>query len=122
MKKIFVLMSHNLNEDQIADLKNMEYTPVFPSETLAKQCSRIDPKATTYQIHELARLVSDEINEADAHAVLVMGELSLCFNVIVNLTVPAYVATTDRIVETVLNDDGSETKISRFKHVQFRMI
>ena len=122
MDKIFILMSHNLSDDQAADLKKMGFVPVIASGELRQKCGRIDPKAKRSDIHKLAFEVLEEAEASGVKALMVMGEPSLFANVLKFSDLPAFVATTERISEDVEQPDGTVIKKSVFKHVQFRLV
>ena len=114
MKKMLILLSHQLTDAQKEDLQNMCYEPVFMTESEKAIWSQITPETLTEDVeailnaHQFDDCVAQGHMGAVAHVLKTVG-----FN-------HCYYAHTvrDGVVE-VKRADGTVVKTTNFKHVKF---
>ena len=125
MKKLFLLFSHKLTEQQVADAKKslgVEKFVYLPTE-LQKLWSSIPPS-----LDELNAYLTPVVEYIDSYAksrediFLVQGDFGACYDIVSYLKdngFDAYYATTSRkTVEKLV--EGKVVKTSVFEHVRFR--
>lgn len=125
MRKMFVLMNHQLTEDQKVDAsKNWSVTEfIYPPENLQKQWGNIDPESKV-NVQPFLNWMTAPPMETD-NLLLIGGEAGHTFKIVSILLgmdccfMPVY-ATTMRESKETMQKDGSVKKISVFKHVRFR--
>jgi len=125
MKKLFLLFSHKLTEQQVADAKKslgVEEFVYLPTE-LQKLWSSIPPS-----LDELNAYLAPVVEYIDSYAkskediFLVQGDFGACYDIVSYLKdngFDAYYATTSRKTAEKLVD-GKVVKTSVFEHVRFR--
>lgn len=114
MKKMLILLSHQLTDAQIEDLQNMGYEPVFMTEDEKAVWSQITPETLTESVegilnaHQFDDCIAQGHMGAVAHVLKTIG-FDRCY----------YAHTVrDGVVET-RRPDGTVTKTANFKHVKF---
>jgi hypothetical protein len=124
MKRLFLLFSHKLTEQQVADAKKslgVEEFVYLPTE-IQKLWSSIPPS-----LDELNAYLTPIVEYIDSYAktediFLVQGDFGACFDIVSYLNergFDAYYATTSRkTVEKLV--EGKVVKTSVFEHVRFR--
>jgi hypothetical protein len=124
MKKLFLLFSHKLTKQQVADAKKnlgVEEFVYLPTD-LQKLWSNIPPS-----LAELSTYLAPMVEYIDSYAktediFLVQGDFGACYDIVSYLKdngFDAYYATTSRkTVEKLV--DGKVVKTSVFEHVRFR--
>ena len=128
MKNILVVMSHNLNQEQINGLNEMGLNPVILSNVnsdLANTCKQIDPNFSKADIQKIADSVVRQAVSVGATALMIQGEPSLFFSAVENAKdrgINCFVATSERVSVERENADGSVVKTNVFKHVKFRQL
>lgn len=119
VKRIFVNFSNhpshlwNVEQVKAANIYGEIEDIAFPS---------IDPLLTSYEIKKLAKVYSQMICALNPVAVLVQGEMTLCFNVIKELknqNIKVVCACSNRISKEFI-DEEKVIKESIFQFVQFR--
>lgn len=83
----------------------------------------VDPAYGSDKIIELAGEYAEKICGYKPKAVLVQGEMSLCFSVVSLLMdsgIKVLCATTERVVTSRIGQSGETVKISEFRFVRFR--
>jgi len=125
---ILVVMSHNLNQNQINGLNEMGLEPILISDVnsdLANQCKQIDPNFNKTDIQQIAdSVVKTAISEGATH-LMIQGEPSLFFSAVETAKqkgISCLIATTQRVSVERENADGSIVKTNVFKHVKFRQL
>ena len=126
MTNVLVVMSHNLNDDQVNGLNTMGLEPVILSNVnsdLANTCKQIDPNFSKTDIQQIAdSVVKTAISEGATH-LMIQGEPSLFFSAVENAKdrgLQCLIATTKRVSVERENADGTIVKTNVFKHVKFR--
>ena len=123
MKKMYLLFSHTLTDNQINDaIKNLNIEEfIYLSDELQKKWSNVPPELEN--ITEYARDFENFLENAKkGDYILIQGDFGLtCY--LVNFSknrglIPVY-ATTKRISKD-MKKDGKIIKVSEFKHVKFR--
>ena len=124
MKKMFVLLSHELTKDQIEsareELKCREI--VYFPERLQEIWKNIPAEQEGYsEIEKFQQFILKNFSRGDI--ICIQGEWGYTHN-IVNFckgigVVPVYAAT-KRECKEIKREDGSVVKVSRFKHVRFK--
>lgn len=128
VQKILVVMSHNLNQNQINGLNTMGLNPVILSAVnsdLANTCKQIDPNFSKADIQKIADSVVREAISLGATALMIQGEPSLFFSAVENAKdrgLKCFVATSERVSVERENADGTVVKTNVFKHVKFRQL
>jgi len=128
VQKILVVMSHNLNDDQVNGLNEMGLNPVLISDVnsdLANQCKQINPNFNKTDIQQIADSVVRQAVSVGATALMIQGEPSLFFSAVENAKdrgINCFVATSERVSVERVADDGTVTKTNVFKHVKFRQL
>ena len=126
MKKIFILISHKLTDEQLISINNdlhIEEVVYMPDE-LKKIWSNIPPtaesiKSTIAPIHDW---LSKNANKGD-YAIIQgdMGVTYITINFAFSLDlIPCY-TTTERITISEKDEKGTVNLIKKFKHVRFRL-
>jgi len=115
--------SSNWSEKQISAAKKLNGEIVdipFPN---------VNPNLNSDDVRKLEQDILDTIRkfvpEISGHYFMIQGEFSLCyylFREISQLDGNIVVATTERKVIETVNHDGTVSKITQFKFVQFRKI
>lgn len=86
----------------------------------------VDPNVSDVMVSTMANNLVDEIlSQGKIDAVMIMGELSLCYNAINELFqsgLRVVVATTERKAVEKVNPDGTTSKQVIFDFVQFREV
>ncbi len=128
MTNVLVVMSHNLNDDQVNGLNTMGLEPVIISNVnsdLANQCKQIDPNFDKADIQQIAdSVVQTAVSEGATH-LMIQGEPSLFFSAVETAKqkgISCLIATTQRVSVERENADGSIVKTNVFKHVKFRQL
>jgi hypothetical protein len=124
MKKIFLLFSHRLTEEQADDaIVNLKIDEiVYLPQELQDFWSQVDPvKNQLYKLKKIWAFVEKEGNKGDY--LLVQGEWGWVFHTVnhfkkVNM-IPVY-STTERKVEEIHKKNGEVEKISFFKHIKYK--
>lgn len=124
--KLINVTNHTLNQEQIEDAKRLGVTEFIElPDNLKAIWSNIpadeDIKGVDKHLKPLIEFLANEIKKDDL--VLVQGEHTATFltiNYVYNLFGKAVAATSKREVIEVINEDGSVSKKSIFKHVRFR--
>ena len=83
----------------------------------------IPPQFDTEEIEKLVTKNLQEILKISPTAVLCQGEFNYTFAMVTELkknNIPVFAATSERIVSTVTEEDGSSKRISTFRFVRFR--
>ncbi len=128
MKNVLVVMSHNLNQEQINGLNEMGLNPVILSNVnsdLANTCKQIDPNFSKADIQKIADSVVREAVSLGATTLMIQGEPSLFFSAVENAKdrgLQCLVATSERVSVERENADGTVVKTNVFKHVKFRQL
>ena len=128
MKNVLVVMSHNLNQEQINGLNEMGLNPVILSNVnsdLANTCKQIDPNFSKADIQKIADSVVREAVSLGATTLMIQGEPSLFFSAVENAKDrgrQCLVATSERVSVERENADGTVVKTNVFKHVKFRQL
>jgi len=128
VQKILVVMSHNLNQNQINGLNTMGLEPILISDVnsdLANQCKQIDPNFSKADIQKIADSVVREAISLGATHLMIQGEASLFFSAVETAKqkgISCLIATTQRVSVERENADGSIVKTNVFKHVKFRQL
>ena len=100
---ILVVMSHNLNQNQINGLNEMGLNPVLISDVnsdLANQCKQIDPNFNKTDIQQIADSVVKTAISVGATALMIQGEPSLFFSAVENAKdrgLKCLIATSERV-------------------------
>ena len=122
MKKFVSIMNHVLTAEQLEQAKNFKGESL---EVIEVKGPIVDPNASKDAVYEVAKEYLSQLPE-DTHYVHVMSDFGFTVAVVTLLQtgiygdiIPIY-ATTHRVVNEVTNPDGSVTKTTLFKHVQFR--
>lgn len=120
--KCYVLLNHNLTDEQIADLMaNFGVTEIiYPSERTKPLWASVPPEADSQEVIEYLRPIFDEIDTHKPDYVVVQGESCATVAVVMYCQrsgIAPLHATTKR--ESVELPDGK--KLSKFTHVRFRM-
>ena len=125
---ILVVISHNLNDDQVNGLNEMGLNPVLISDVnsdLANQCKQIDPNFNKTDIQQIADSVVKTAVSVGATHLMIQGEPSLFFSAVENAKgrgLQCLIATTQRVSVERENADGTVVKTNVFKHVKFRQL
>ena len=125
MPKLFLLFSHSLTHEQLKDATEVLRVEkiIYLPEDLQKIWSNIDPigELGTEPLEKIASWLKEHGNEGDF--VLIQGEFGatfyladFCFS---SDFIPIY-ATSKRIYEEKINDNGTIERKHVFKHVNFR--
>lgn len=83
----------------------------------------VDPYASSDEVLFCAEQYAEQIIAMKPAAVLVQGEMTLCFAVVrllVSVGVTVLCACSERVCESVVAEDGTCTRRSVFKFVRFR--
>lgn len=124
MKKLLILFSHKLTEDQINDSINKLGIEkfVYLPENLQTIWSNVNPHSDDMsELNKIFNFINFELKVGDY--ALIQGEWGYVYNTI-NFTkslgiIPIY-ASTERIVNEIYKENGTIEKISLFKHVKFK--
>lgn len=125
MKKMFLLFSHKLNEEQRISAKEtlgVEKFICMPEE-LAKAWGAIPPEPDSIDeyLDIFRQWLREEAGKEDV--VLISGDFGASYKMVnwcfANALLPVYV-TTKRIMRESEKSDGCMEKVSIFKHVRFR--
>lgn len=87
------------------------------------QFPQVSPYASSEEIALLAEKLASHILNFNPDAVLIQGEMTLCFATVCNLKkygIHAYTATSERKAVTEKDANGNTIKTSVFKFVTFR--
>ncbi len=123
MRRMFLLFSHKLTDEQIKDAKENwgieEF--IYLPETLQKIWSNIPPEIEDIKplLEDIKQFLKDKANKGDI--VLIQGDFGAVVEMVEFVRfwlVPVY-ATTKRISKEIEKDDKI-VKVSEFKHVRFR--
>ena len=125
MKKLFLLFSHEITDEQLKDAKkNMGIDDIVNMpEELKKNWKSISPKGelNLKKIEPVLKWLKKESSKGDY--VLVQGEYGVTFYIVgfcfKNNLIPIY-ATSKRVYKEDKNQDGSVVRKHIFKHVNFR--
>ena len=121
-RRMFLLFSHKLTNDQIVDAKKMGVGDfIYLPEELQKKWSNVPPEIE--DLKEYARDFKEFLKEAKkGEFVLVQGDFGLVCKMVEfskqKGLIPVY-ATTKRVSKEV-KKNGKIIKISEFKHIRFR--
>jgi hypothetical protein len=126
-KKMFLLFSHSLTKEQIADaeenlgVKEFIYLP----EELQNRWSNIPPHFTSKEVYKFIEPVLEFIRDRFSYGDTVLVHGDFCATVwaveyVELLGIRAYQSTTERKAKEIKKADGSIELISMFKHVRFR--
>ena len=122
---LFLVTSHNLTPDQIADLKATFGVEdiITPTPEIAQMCKAIPATDSFEHISHLAVEIVEQAYRSKCNYLCVMGEPALVTLCYTNLVSPLTFiqATTDRISIDQPQADGSVIKTAVFKHVQWRV-
>ena len=123
MKKMYLLFSHTLTDNQINDaIKNLNIEEfIYLSDELQKKWSNVPPELEN--IKEYARDFEEFLKDANVNDyILIQGDFGLTCHMVQyakkKKLVPVY-ATTKRVSKD-LRKDGKIIKVSEFKHIKFR--
>ena len=125
MRRLFLIFSHKLTEEQIADSKHILKVSkcIYMPEAIQKNWSNVDPEGDLDKtvLNKICNWLNDQAETKDF--VLIQGEfgatyylVDFCFK---NGFIPIY-ATTKRVSEEKQNSDGTVERKQMFKHVGFR--
>ena len=123
MKKMFLLFSHRLTDEQEMDARENfgieEF--VYLPEKLQKVWSNIPPEIEDIKplLEDIKQFLRDNANKGDI--VLIQGDFGAVVEMVEFVRfwlIPVY-ATTKRISKEI-EKDGKIVKVSEFKHVRFR--
>lgn len=124
MKKLLLLFSHILTEDQIKDAqKNLNCDEIIylPKE-LQEKWSNVNPsKIENNELDKIKEFVEKNINKKDY--VLIQGEWGFTYKMINFAKEKGYIpiySTTKRKSTEIICDDGSLKKTMIFKHVKYK--
>ena len=125
MKKLIVIMSHSLNEDQIENAKSSLGVDDVIQMTgpMADAAKVIDPNTSYEQIRGLAADIIGTAKSMGASHVALMGEPALVCNAAYfskKMDMTFIQSTTKKVSQDMVQDDGSTKKVSTFKHVMWR--
>jgi len=123
-KKMFLLFSHKLTDEQIKDAKEnlgVDEFVYLPS-SLQKKFSNVPPELE--DIKEYSKIFIDFLkdNAKKEDYVLIQGDFGVVFNVVEfckESNLKAIYSTTKRVAKEQIID-GKVVKISEFKHIKFR--
>ncbi len=122
MKKMFLLFSHKLSNEQMIDAQNTFGVAKFISLPLQLQklWKNFNPDIKKLTLEDFKSFLSQNANQGDV--VLIQGDFGATF-AMVNFAlesglVPVYATTQREVVEVV--EDGQTVKKSIFKHRRFR--
>ena len=120
MKKIFLNHTNHPSEkwspEQIAAAKIFGEIQDLPFPNIPPQFSE----------EEIKKIVAENLKKIlsfEPTAVLCQGEFNYTFAMVSELKknkIPVFAATSERIVSTVIQDDGSSKSVSTFRFVKFR--
>jgi len=123
-KKMFLLFSHKLTDEQIKDAKeNLGINEfMYLPQNLQRKFSNVPPELDS--IKEYSQIFIDFLKENTKKEdyVLVQGDFGVVFNVVEfckESNLKAVYSTTKRVVKEQIID-GKVVKISEFKHIRFR--
>jgi hypothetical protein len=122
--KLFVLMNHTLTRTQKEEISRTFDSPdiVLPPDRIAEVWSSIDPVRDSASQISIA-LEWLENNGLEGDVVLVQGEYGATFFIVsycfVRGLIPIY-ATSRRVYEETVRDDGSVERSHIFRHVRFQ--
>ena len=129
-KKLLVILSHMLTEEQVLALQSEHgitdvvlLSDIHP--ITAKIVSQVDPNQSSEALRDLANHLIEIAQLEECTHICMQGEPCLQFHVWVGAILNGYnvlQSTTERISKDVVNSDGSVTKISVFQHVKWRLI
>ena len=125
MKKMGLIFNHTLTEDQLKDLLENNFTPVYMPEELKNIFKSINPEFAFEEVKKQVKPIIDWIKESDLDAILLQGEFTAFIILYKEFEkdLDIYVATTKRVVEEVKDRvKRIIKKVAVFKHVQFRKI
>lgn len=120
VKRVFVNFSNH--PSHLWNSKQVKAANIY-GEIEDIQFPYIDPLMTSHEIKKLAGVYSQMICTLKPVAVLVQGEMTLCFNVIKELkkqNVKVVCACSNRFSNEFFDDEGKVIKESIFQFVQFR--
>lgn len=83
----------------------------------------VSPYASTAEIYEIADKYSEQIVSMKPDAVLVQGEMTMCFAIVNKLkthNILTLAATSERVSDVRTDDSGNSIKTSYFRFVGFR--
>lgn len=114
MKKMLVIMNHELTEDQLKNLKMLEIEPVYMTEFDKGFWANMIPE----RIEEFMDRVRNNYGPMDYY--FVQGHMGATYTLVTGLGARrCWYAQTDRISEDIPQPDGTVKKISKFKHKGF---
>ena len=124
MKKVFVNLTNHpsakWNSEQLSEAKKY-------GDIIDMNFPQVSPTANILDIMGLAKsMVADICGTYDSDTelhILVQGEMTLTYALVSEFhkkEVDCYAACSDRVTEEVVNPDGTTSKKSTFKFVQFR--
>ncbi|MEO1927266.1 MAG: CRISPR-associated protein Csx20 [Nautiliaceae bacterium] len=123
MKRMFLIFSHKLTDEQIKDAKgNLGIEEfVYLPENLQKIWSNIPPEIEDIKplLEDIKQFLRENANSGDV--VLIQGDFGAVVGMVEfvrNWLIPIY-ATTKRVSKEI-EKDGKIVKVSEFKHVRFR--
>ena len=123
--RVFVLMNHPLRPEQVADVATAWGCEPTPAPVDVRTFwGAVDPAAE--EAHTTAAVTAAETWLSAARAgdvVVVAGEPTAVFAVASAMKARGVIpvaATTRRVSEEVVQEDGSVKKVSSFRHVRFR--
>ena len=125
---ILVVMSHNLNDDQVLALADQNLTPVSLANVnanLANQCKQVDPNAHPSAIQSIADNIVQTAISLGATHLMIQGEPSLFFAAVTTAKASGLhclISTTKRVSVENVRSDGSVVKTNVFKHVRLRLL
>lgn len=121
-KKMILLLSHKLSEEQIQDAKinwGVEEFITLPNE-LQKLWSNFDAEAEKLDLEAFKEFVKNEVKSGDV--VLIQGDFGATFTMVKFALelglVPVYATTNRKVIEVQVNSEI--VKKSMFKHRRFR--
>lgn len=127
MNSIFLVISHILTNEQLEEARNRFNITKFIKLTpeLQNIWSKVDPKGELPEdyLDSIKRFIIDNINHDCKNYALIQGEYGVVFNLVnwcLNNGVTPIYATTKRVYNQEIEEDGSIKRIHSFKHVNFR--
>jgi hypothetical protein len=125
MKKLLVVMSHDISQAQIDDFGGEVIVLKQVSPSIQEKASNISPRAQLLEIQILAVKIAQYAHGLKCTHIAIMGEPALVLNTAMyanNYGIIPITSTTERISKDILQADGSVVKTATFKHVMWRMM
>lgn len=114
MKKILVVMNHNLTEDQLKDLRMLNIEPIYLTEEDKKVWGDMTPE----RIVEFLDTVRNNYGLVDYY--LIQGHMGATYTLVTGLGARrCWYAQTNRETSEVMQPDGTVKKVAVFKHKGF---